>query len=1662
MHFPSSPTLGQIETVMGRQYQFNGEGWDPVEIDPMAVYTAADVLTKIKTVDGDGSGLDADKLDGQEGAYYSDLANATGILPIEHLPTLTKSDVGLANVDNTSDVNKPVSTAQQTALNLKLDKLNGVATDSLKVTSAGNATLTIEADTDNVNENDVATLLFSQDATLTLGAVGFDGTNAFYIQPKQAGSQTDSVYRKSQGGTNFQMWDAGNDGAASGLDADLIDGIDSPAIMVNRGTVTAASYGDAPYDAFTANGFYQVSGAPIADSRSLLTWNAGGSVGPVQIEFSYNGLMRWRNKTDQTTWTGWKTIGDVTFHQNASNLNAGTVADARLSTNVPLKGSTNTFTALQNISAGSSTFNGDFLDLNPNDYGTGKPRLFFKKDSIATRWTIGLWDGVNNNGTLDLAVQNLTVQNNTIWHAGNDGAASGLDADLLDGVQGSSYARSNHKYHTFVTGDYYFDLYSQDNYFRLFTEVAMSDTVRFQPVSAVEYWDGDSWEPWVGGDVIIQSFLDGREENVAAIDHTHRKFRFVVTKSTGWPATTILALQSNWSYITYPSMTVTLENQVAAVWTVKDTAVFASPNTGNEYGTHIKVVNGLHDGQTQTRITVDITDWVDNVPQGAYTVGLKRLMLLSNYTGSALQPWTWNYSKVVDFKALPTVNSATLKTSLALVKGDVGLSNVDNTSDANKPVSTAQATAIGLKLDATAYTATDVRTKLLTVDGAASGLDADLLDGQQGVEFARLVATTAAGSNGASDGANTWSKLASYDCVGQFQDSTFIYAMTNTNASSPQTAMFSVYCRSNATGAAPSFGVEFISAHGNTLADDSFKLITNNNNTGFELWVKKTVTYQNFAVYEVSRRMSGGCAVTYFTNSAWTATVPVGSILNASSSGLNFRANSVWHAGNFTPSTKLDTSGTAAQATKLATARTINGVAFDGTANITIDASNADTLDGEDGTYYLDLANASGTLNALLLTGTVQPSRLGSGTADSTKFLRGDSTWATPTASAAWGGITGTLSAQTDLNTALTGKADAATTWVHKGLIGSAVDLNTYTTIGIYHQNTNANAAAGTNYPAPFAGMLTVYAQASMVYQTYQIYNTGERYHRSWYSTAWSAWRKTVSSDAGTFTGSITTTGGSVDSFNNSVGVQSLKYRAGWNNSIARWNQVLESDASYGFYGYDTAGANPYRLLQLVTTVAGGANQMNVFGGATSWTATYPTWKLYSSSNAANQKRGNTYLDTNGDLVLNVTNDADDTSYGTFKLKRDGSSAASGTLTTPLLIAGDGNGTESVRVGNDSSLWDVNVAHTMAIKSVSDNTQGFLRFGNDTTPLGWNGAGGLSYNGTFNLGGATGSVNFGSTTTRQMVNLWGTIYGIGIQNNTMYYRTNAPATASTGGFAWFRAGVHDVNVYNPGTGGTKLAHLDGLGNFNTIGELQSTTANGFRIVNGNYGLMMRNDGADMYFLMTASGDQYGTWNSLRPFAFSMATGNVTMSHAVTIGGALVAPTISGTTRIFTGWDSGVTGSVSCSGWFRTTGNTGLYCSDYAGGVYMTDATYLRSYNNKAMVASDFVISSDRSLKAGIRSFEYKGRLRPVHYTYKADGRRDFGFIAQEVQELYPEAVSSGEGDQGLLKLSYPKLTAVLSHQVNHLEDEMDQLKSQLGKLQQRLEEQQMFDEYLSR
>ena len=64
------------------------------------------------------------KLNGGGVAGVSSVNTRTGAV------TLDKTDVGLANVDNTSDANKPVSSATQTALNLKANtsSLAAVAT----------------------------------------------------------------------------------------------------------------------------------------------------------------------------------------------------------------------------------------------------------------------------------------------------------------------------------------------------------------------------------------------------------------------------------------------------------------------------------------------------------------------------------------------------------------------------------------------------------------------------------------------------------------------------------------------------------------------------------------------------------------------------------------------------------------------------------------------------------------------------------------------------------------------------------------------------------------------------------------------------------------------------------------------------------------------------------------------------------------------------------------------------------------------------------------------------------------------------------------------------------------------------------------------------------------------------------------------------------------------------------------------------------------------------------------------------------------------------------------------------------------------------------------------------------------------------------------------
>lgn len=237
-------------------------------------------------------------------------------------------------------------------------------------------------------------------------------------------------------------------------------------------------------------------------------------------------------------------------------------------------------------------------------------------------------------------------------------------------VDSNTYALSTHMTHSWVDGTYYYEDYTQGKNYRTLFQTALSDTIRYCPISVVEYWNGAAWVAWVGGDAIIRLLLDGREDTGVQIDHTHRKFRFVVDKSTGWPLQTVFVIQSLWTGFTRTDITVTLENNVASVWTVRDTCVFSAANTGPSFGIHAKAQSTLHDGNAQSRITVDITDWVDVSTYTTYPI--TNIHLFSNYTGAGIEPWTWDYYKNVTFPAIVTATSIVKSggTSAQFLKAD--------------------------------------------------------------------------------------------------------------------------------------------------------------------------------------------------------------------------------------------------------------------------------------------------------------------------------------------------------------------------------------------------------------------------------------------------------------------------------------------------------------------------------------------------------------------------------------------------------------------------------------------------------------------------------------------------------------------------------------------------------------------------------------------------------------------------------------------------------------------------------------------------------------------------------------------------------------------------------------------------------------------------------
>lgn len=109
---PSDPGDGEVwldtSVTPNRLKRYTGSGWETV-----GDMTAGELLTLLKTVDGTGSGLDADKLDGQEGSYYQNASNLdSGTIPSDRL--------------SANDLLTKIETVDGSGSGLDADKVDGL------------------------------------------------------------------------------------------------------------------------------------------------------------------------------------------------------------------------------------------------------------------------------------------------------------------------------------------------------------------------------------------------------------------------------------------------------------------------------------------------------------------------------------------------------------------------------------------------------------------------------------------------------------------------------------------------------------------------------------------------------------------------------------------------------------------------------------------------------------------------------------------------------------------------------------------------------------------------------------------------------------------------------------------------------------------------------------------------------------------------------------------------------------------------------------------------------------------------------------------------------------------------------------------------------------------------------------------------------------------------------------------------------------------------------------------------------------------------------------------------------------------------------------------------------------------------------------------------
>lgn len=170
------------------------------------------------------------------------------------------------------------------------------------------------------------------------------------------------------------------------------------------------------------------SGKPAGDGHILhMEWDNSLSLAG-QIAVPNNGDMQWRHQRGNT-WQAWRTILDSSNFN--SLIGSGLTAYVRkagdtMTGMLNIKMDTQPCLKLDSVTANKEVYMYVYSGgVAKNAVGWNNVHGSYIYNSPSNRYL-----GIKDNGTPHF-------QGNTIWHAGNDGSRSGLDADLLDGYHKS-------------------------------------------------------------------------------------------------------------------------------------------------------------------------------------------------------------------------------------------------------------------------------------------------------------------------------------------------------------------------------------------------------------------------------------------------------------------------------------------------------------------------------------------------------------------------------------------------------------------------------------------------------------------------------------------------------------------------------------------------------------------------------------------------------------------------------------------------------------------------------------------------------------------------------------------------------------------------------------------------------------------------------------------------------------------------------------------------------------------------------------------------------------------------------------------------------------------------------------------------------------------------